>query len=192
MSDCPELTSLEALLSRFNIFRVLRAARHEIRHSNMLAWLLTPDETHGLGDRFFRRWLMHVVHNAEDEAKERLKLPSPIEIDALDIESVEVTRERENIDLLIIVRALDGTSWTICIENKVESAQHSDQLTRYRKIVERKYVDAEHRLFVFLTKYDEEPQDGGFVTSSYAVIETILRTCLEERTDTIDPSPGCL
>jgi Trp operon repressor len=48
--DCPELSALEALLSRFNIFRILRAARHEIRHSNMLAWLLTPDENHGLGD----------------------------------------------------------------------------------------------------------------------------------------------
>lgn len=190
--DCPELTSLEALLSRFNIFRVLRAAQYEIRHSNMLAWLLTPDETHGLGDRFFRRWLMQVVHNVEGEAKHRLKLPSPIEIDALDIESVEVARERENIDLLIIVRAIDGASWTICIENKVESAQHSNQLRRYRELVERKYVDAEHRLFVFLTKYGEEPNDEGFVVSSYAVVETVLRTCLEERTDTIGPEPRLL
>jgi hypothetical protein len=31
--NCPELAQLEALLSRFNIFRVLRAARHEIRHA---------------------------------------------------------------------------------------------------------------------------------------------------------------
>jgi hypothetical protein len=38
LMDCAELTALEALLSRFNIFRVLRAAKHEIRHSNMLAW----------------------------------------------------------------------------------------------------------------------------------------------------------
>jgi len=187
--DCPELTILEALLSRFNIFRVLRAAHHEIRHSNMLAWMLTPDESHGLGDHFFRRWLMQVVHNVDDDIKHRLGLPSPIEIDALDIESVEVARERENIDLLIIVRAMNGTSWTICIENKVESAQHSNQLRRYREI---KYPDAAHRLFVFLTKYGEEPKDGGFVTSSYGVIEGVLRTCLEERRDTIGPEPRLL
>jgi hypothetical protein len=56
--NCPELSALEALLSRFNIFRILRAAHHEIRHSNMLAWLLTPDESHGLRDRFFRRLLV--------------------------------------------------------------------------------------------------------------------------------------
>jgi hypothetical protein len=190
--DCPELTALEALLSRFNIFRVLRAAHHEIRHSNMLSWLLTPDESHGLGDRSFRRWLMHVVHNAEGEAKHRLGLPSPIEIDALDIESVEVARERDNIDLLIIVRTMDGHSWTICIENKVESAQHSNQLRRYREIVERRYVEAEHRLYVFLTKYGEEPKDDGFLVSSYSEIEAVLRTCLEERTDTIGPEPRLL
>jgi Trp operon repressor len=126
--DCPELTALEALLSRFNIFRVLRAARHEIRHSNMLAWLLTPDESHGLGDRFLRRWLMRVVHNADEDTRRDLDLPSPIEIDALDLESVEVAREHDNIDLLIIVRVMNGDSWTICIENKVESALHSNQL----------------------------------------------------------------
>jgi hypothetical protein len=31
--ECSELTELEAVLSRFNIFRVLKAAKHEIRHS---------------------------------------------------------------------------------------------------------------------------------------------------------------
>ena len=81
--NCPELTELEALLSRFNIFRVLRAAHHEIRHSNMLAWLLTPDESHGLGDRFFRRWLMQTVHDADDEMKRRLRLPSRLRLTLL-------------------------------------------------------------------------------------------------------------
>src|SRR5207344_497094 len=74
--NCPELTQLEALLSRFNIFRVLRAARHEIRHSNMLAWLLTPDESHGLEDRFLRRWLMQIVHEAKDDPAQQAALPS--------------------------------------------------------------------------------------------------------------------
>ena len=190
--DCTDLTALEALLSRFNIFRVLRAAKHEIRHSNMLAWLLTPDESHGLGDRFFRRWLMQVVHKADDDTKRRLQLPSPIEIDAFDIESVEVARERENIDLFLIVRSINGTSWTICIENKVESTQHSNQLQRYREIVERRYPDAEHRLFVFLTKNQEIPDDIDFITSSYAVVESVLSMCLKEKGDLIGSEPRLL
>jgi hypothetical protein len=190
--DCSDLTALEAVLSRFNIFRVLRAAKHEIRHSNMLAWLMTPDESHGLGDRFFRRWLMRVVHSANDEIKQRLQLPSPVEIDALDIESVEVARERENIDLLLVVRAIDGASWTICIENKVESTQHSNQLARYREIIERRFPDAEHRLFVFLTKNQEDPDDINFITSSYAEIERVLSQCLDEKGDSIRSEPRLL
>jgi hypothetical protein len=187
LMECNELSELEALLSRFNIFRVLRASRHEIRHSNMLAWLLTPDETHGLGDRFFRRWLMQIVHSADDDTKRRLLLPSPIEIDALDIESVEVARERENIDLLLVVHAINGSLWTICIENKVESTQHSNQLRRYKEIVERAYPQAEERLFVFLTKNEEEPEDVDFITSSYAVIESVLSRCLKEKANSIGP-----
>jgi hypothetical protein len=191
--DCPELTILEALLSRFNIFRVLRADKNEIRHSNMLAWLLTPDESHGLADRFFRRWLMQVVFDdAKNDFSVRRNLPSPIEIDALDIESVEVAREQENIDLLIIVRAMTGDLWTICIENKVESAQHGNQLRRYRELIDRRYINAKHRIFVFLTKYKEEPQDDGFVASSYKCIESVLRACLDEKADTMGPEPRLL
>ena len=42
---------------RFNVFDVLRNAEYEIRHSNVLAWLLTPGETHGLGDKFLRGFI---------------------------------------------------------------------------------------------------------------------------------------
>ncbi|MEQ9449322.1 MAG: PD-(D/E)XK nuclease family protein, partial [Rhodospirillaceae bacterium] len=50
--NCPELPKLEAQLAQFNIFRVLRADRNELRHSNMLAWLFRPDEQHSFGDLF--------------------------------------------------------------------------------------------------------------------------------------------
>ena len=103
-----------------------------------------------------------------------------------------MARERENIDLLIIVRQINGAPWTVCIENKVLSIQHSNQLQRYREIVERRYADAEHRLFVFLTKLEEEPNDAGFIVTSYQVIEAVLKTCFDERQDTIGPEPKLL
>jgi hypothetical protein len=190
--NCRELTELESKLSQFNIFRVLRASHNEIRHSNMLAWLLKPDESHSLGSRFLRRWLMQIVHEAEDTTATRLRLPSPIEIDALEIDEVEVARERENIDLLLIIRPIKGAPWIICIENKVGSAQHSDQLRRYRQIVERDFPDAEHRIFVFLTKSEEEPEDSDFLSSSYEIIESVLRICVDERNDQIGSEPKML
>ena len=36
---------------KFNPFDVLRYADYEIRHSNVLAWLLQPGESHGLQDQ---------------------------------------------------------------------------------------------------------------------------------------------
>ncbi len=42
--DNPEFEKLEGLLSQFNVFETLRMVNTEIRHSNVLAWLLTPSE----------------------------------------------------------------------------------------------------------------------------------------------------
>jgi hypothetical protein len=190
--NCRELTELERRLSQFNIFRVLRADRHEIRHSNMLAWLSDPDGSHGFGDRFLRRWLMRVVHDAISEQQTLLALPSPIEIDALDIEYVEVARESENIDLLVLIHPLKDLLWVLCVENKVESVQRKGQLRGYREVIERRYPDAGKRLFLFLTKYDEMPEDSGFLTSSYSVIQEVLEACLEERGDSIGSDPRLL
>jgi hypothetical protein len=187
--NCPELVELEGRISRFNIFRVLKAERHEIRHSNMLAWLFDPEESHGLGDRFLRRWLMNVVHDAADHQTMPESLPSPIEIDALDIDYVDVEREHTQIDLLVRIQTGTEKTWVVCIENKIETAQHSNQLRRYREYVERSYADAEKRLYVFLTKYEEVPEEPGFIISFHEVIEGVLRSCVAERGNAIGPEP---
>lgn len=183
-----DLVKLEALLSRFNIFRVLRAARNEIRHSNMLAWLLDPAESHGLGDLFLRRWLMQVLHDAAESAESFDKLPSPIEVDVLDIEYVDVAREKANIDLLLVVTTDADNQWVICVENKVESRQGRKQLEKYRTYVEHTFPQA-RRLFVFLTKYGELPEDQNWIPSTYSAVESVLRGCLDGRDRSIGREP---
>lgn len=49
LADNPDLEKLSDRLATFNIFRTLRIEKAEIRHSNVLAWLLNPEESHGLG-----------------------------------------------------------------------------------------------------------------------------------------------
>ena len=51
-----ELKALEKRFDKFNIFDCLRLTRAEIRHSNFLAWLLDPNETHGLYDYFLKEF----------------------------------------------------------------------------------------------------------------------------------------
>jgi hypothetical protein len=184
--DCPELRQLEQQLGRFNIFEVLKLGHHEIRHSNVLAWLLNPDESHGFGDLFLRRWLMRVFHEAESDAPD---LPDAVEIDSADLRTVEVRREWNHIDLLLIVsNPGGGRDWVFAVENKVGSSQHSDQLTRYREKVESTFPSARQG-FIFLTVLNEEPEDDYYASATYAQIVTVLDECLAERQGLIADGP---
>ena len=52
-----DINCLDELLpwtGKFNIFDVLKISRTEIRHSNVLSWLLSANENHGLGDAFIK------------------------------------------------------------------------------------------------------------------------------------------
>lgn len=194
--DNNDLVKLEGRLSRFNIFHVLGAARNELRHSNMLAWLFDPEESHGLGDLFLRRWLMHVLHDAATQSAgfqsangADKKLPSPIEVDVVDFEFVEVTRERAGIDVLVVMQTGEGATWVLCIENKVESLQHDGQLLKYREYVEEKYPTAERAFFVFLTKNAEEPEDTAWVPTSYNEVRDVLDGCVVQREKSIGDEP---
>ena len=123
------LFKLEARIERFNIFDALRIVHAEIRHSNFLAWLLDPAESHGLGGLFLKAVLMDLLRRTPPGEH---RLFSPIKLDGGELHGVEVRRESKHIDLLI---TCDDPSFLIAIENKVRSSEHSDQLTRYQKIV---------------------------------------------------------
>lgn len=50
----------KSLAEQFNIFRVMHHGTHEKQLSNVFAWLLTIDATHGLGDTFQRIFLARI------------------------------------------------------------------------------------------------------------------------------------
>src|SRR5258708_36134901 len=63
--DNPDLERLEALLDQFNMFEVIGAVRQELRHSDFLAFLLDPQQNHGLGDAFFKRLLQTILMSVQ-------------------------------------------------------------------------------------------------------------------------------
>src|SRR3989338_7362051 len=63
-----DLELLEARIREFNPLRVLNIVNYEIRHSNILSWLLSPDENHGLGDKFLKKMIGEIL--LENEALE--------------------------------------------------------------------------------------------------------------------------
>lgn len=134
---------------KFNLFDVLKISRAEIRHSNMLGWLLNPNENHGLGDTFLRGTLQRLVENDLDGRYDVFNVL------LMDLYSFSVMREWKNID--IILTSADEKT-VIAIENKVGSHEHSNQLNRYREILEQEYPGYS-RLCVFLTPDGETPSD---------------------------------
>jgi hypothetical protein len=187
--NCPDFHRLESLLGGFNLFQVLKFEHGEIRHSNVLAWILDPAESHGLDSLFLKKWLMRVMH----ESGEYLDAPvTAVDIDTCQLVSVEVRREWRNIDLLLILELADHRRWVVCIENKVNSTQHSNQLSRYRQVVEASFPDATRRIFLLLTKDEKMPEDPAYLNASYAQVHRVLKECLGSRSHAIGAEPKVL
>ncbi|OLO26789.1 hypothetical protein BTR23_22150 [Alkalihalophilus pseudofirmus] len=58
--DIEILEQIETKLANFNVFETLNMYHTEIRHSNVLAWLMKPNENHGLGDLFIKKLIQEV------------------------------------------------------------------------------------------------------------------------------------
>lgn len=145
--DC--LNELLPWTGRFNLFDVLRISRTEIRHSNMLAWLLNANENHGMGDAYVKALTQRLVANESTGRYDVFHLA------LMDFYSFTVQREWNNIDILLVS---NEEKTLIAFENKVGSHEHSDQLNRYRKILEKAYPDY-CRIYLYLTPDGELPSD---------------------------------
>lgn len=187
--NCSEFRRLEELLGGFNLFEVLKFEYGEIRHSNVLAWILDPEGSHGLGASFIQKWLMRVIHESGGAT---LTPISPVDIDGWELTGVEVRREWRHIDLLLILQFVDREQWLICIENKVASKQHSNQLSRYRDVVEDNFPTAARRLYLFLTRDEEMPNDEVYLCASYAQVHRVLAECMQIRSHAIGQEPKVL
>ena len=119
---------------RVNLFDVLRNAHYEIRHSNVLAWLLEPGETHGLGDRFLRRFMESLAILTPESRTER----------------VRVERERNYVDIAVF---LDEEKKLVAIENKVVELYDDaiDQAMGYDKELHQEFATSYDIRSVLLT-----------------------------------------
>lgn len=172
--DC--LDELLPWTKRFNLFDVLKISRMEIRHSNMLAWLLNPNENHGLGDAFLKAIVQIVVQN-DDNGRYNV-----LETLLIDFYSFVVYREWKNIDILLVS---DAEKFLIAIENKIDSHEHDDQLKKYRDTLATDYPNY-RKMYLYLTPEGEEPNDTDYWdTLSYRdVVEA-----LSEQRDTTELTP---
>ncbi len=197
-----DLKELEQMFGKFNIFDCLKLTRTEIRHSNFLAWLLDPNETHGLKDYFLKEFLKHILkskkkeiaeinrkeidlknsENSDEIIKRTYSVPSIFDIDYWDMTEVEVFRELENIDLLLID---EKNKFVFVIENKIDSFQHSNQLARYRDYVDEQYPSMTYqKLFIYL-KPKKETVEKPYIYLSYQTVRDTIKELIDDKDDKI-------
>lgn len=163
LADIECLDALSPWIERFNIFDILKISRTEIRHINMLSWLLDPNENHGLGDKFLKNMFLKILKENEDKEYDSFKLL------LMDLYSFRVFREREHIDILLVS---DKEKYVIAIENKIGSSEHNHQLERYHDYLKEEYENYK-KILVFLTPDGDKPSDNEWGILSY---ENILDT----------------
>lgn len=169
-----DLERLEALAEEFNMFEVLRAVTQEVRHSNLLAWLLDPSGNHGLSDYFARLFLWKTTSLAKHEGIGSL---SPVDVDALDLTRVLVRREWRGIDILL---SIAEQGFVCAIENKVEAAEHGDQLLRYARECSAEFPECVYH-FVFLSATGARPSQPEWVSFGYEHIADLVERTLQAK-----------
>jgi hypothetical protein len=176
----PEFEQLEASLADFNIFEAVGVIRQELRHSDFLAFLLDPNQSHGLGDAFATRFLQRAIQGAP-----RADLPvSPIQLDVWSLDDASVSREWQNIDVLLLS---EGHKLAVIVENKIDSHEHSQQLERYYSIIRQQYPDW-LILPILLTPEGNPPtSDPRYVPCSYTTVQSVCHEILRGRGSAMGP-----
>ena len=148
------LDSLLEYDARLNFFRMLKLSGLEVYHSSFLAWILDPHEKHGLGSQMLKR-----LYESEIDAA------------GTDWNSFTVKREWMKIDILAVS---NNEKKLLCIENKIDTTEHTNQLNQYRNMVNRYYPDFE-KSYIYLSPKGKKASDPIYWKAmSYADILRII------------------
>ena len=128
--------------------------------------VLDPSQSHKIGDIFLKRFLREVFSSDKFEKIDQ------IDVEGMNLQNVKIYREWKNIDILIVLNET-----VVCVENKILTKEHSNQLERYKKIIEENFPKMK-KIFVYLTPFGEISENEGdnYEPISYVfVVETLER-----------------
>ena len=105
-------------------------------------------------------------------SSDRFEQVSQVDVEGLNLADAEILREWNHIDILIVTDEV-----VVCVENKVMTTDHSNQLERYRKIIESNYPKRKNT-FVYLNPMGDDPSeevDNYYPLSYDFVVDTLSR-----------------
>lgn len=175
----PDLKRLEQLSGSFNLFEAIGAVRREERHSDFLSFLLEPRAAHGLGDAVLREFVDSILKATSGKNTPVTRIDAAL----MDLEGARVEREWSGIDILVIS---EENKFVLLVENKIDSAEHSDQLSRYLDATNGRFPQS-RVLPVLLTPNRVEPTHELYLPADYDLVHSMLANLLTERRSSLPP-----
>lgn len=182
-----DFAKLHQKFTKFNPLKVLRVDQFEIRHSNVLGWLLNPNENHQLGSFFIKKLVSRLVTRLENEEKvEGIDVLSFLHASYSGTEVYREVKTNTNrlIDLLVVIPTL---KLVLVIENKFHAAESVGQLEDYLAFANQTYSDYQI-IPVFLTLKRDAPSHPDYWILDYNDIYEIIQSHLQLNKEAIsDP-----
>ncbi len=132
----------------FNIFKVLKVERAEVKHSDILAEFLNPEGSHGQKDKFLQLFVESL--KVTDFKTAQAKVNTEVNAGLINAEYSEGGR----ID--IVIDDQNGTG--IIIENKIDANDQEKQLERYWNHGNRKFTKCN---LLYLTLQEKNPSESS-------------------------------
>jgi len=177
-----DFTSLQNLVNEeVNLMEILKISHKELQHSNFLAWFFNPIETHNLGDYALKEFIkIYFKENQYQNLGKETGL-SVFDFIHLDFDDLEIRREYKNIDLIFLSRK---NQFCIVIENKIHSPEKKGQLEKYRKLIEGKFSDFKHKIYIYLSLEDQqitESEQDYYVQLNYDHIIKLIEQVVSSK-----------
>lgn len=168
-----------------DIASIYGVSKYEIKHSNVLSWILNPKRDEAI-DYLPIRNLLKLIQ----EKNSYYDFFNELDLNITKIDKVQIQREKYNIDILITLK-INNEDYLIVLENKLEALVHDDQLNTYKSKVEEVYT-SHKKLYVFLhpginSDSEKEATDNQYVAITYQdLYDYILKALLEFGSDSKD------
>ena len=160
------LDALRNRLSRFNIIETMGRGRLDLMHSVCLAWLIDPQETHGLQDEFTRSFLVKALKGSNIEGG-----PSAVDILQSDMSDIEVRNERDDTEIYV---SSQRNEWVFVIESEFDNEQCSSQLENHVNEAKNDFPGM-RVIGVSLTHPRRKPQNNRYVYIQFSSLHSLVQ-----------------
>ena len=176
------LAEAKAQPAQFDLLQVIRPSlwEYEDVHSNIVAWLLDPRQSHGIGQYFLKNFLFRSCRTA---GRLGMSAIAPARIHSIDWSKTEVRREWRYIDILILNRE---ARFVCAIENKIFASEGIgndgiSQLTWYRQTLAEEFPDfTKHLVFLdFKSGNPSENEQPYWTPENYITILELVEQTID-------------